>query len=154
MSRLLRIGNVLIIVFFSAQLRALCVTTDRANLRKGPGMNFKITWTVGKFMPLKKISRKGSWLKVQDVDNETHWIQSSAVSEVISCVVVKSRTAVLRQGASVSSAPAEYTVVDRYTPFKKLERNGEYIRVANEFENFWIKDAAVWYPVNKMTLTF
>ena len=140
--------------FFAAQSFALCVTTDRANLRKGPGPNFKITWTVGKFMPLKKISRQGSWLKVQDVDNEMHWIQVSAVSEAMSCVVVKARTAVLRQAATVSSTPAEYTVVDRYTPFKKLDRNGEYIQVANEYESFWIKDSAVWYPVNKMTLTF
>ncbi len=105
-------------------------------------------------MPLKKILRRGAWLKVQDVDNEAHWIQLSAVSESISCVVVKSRTAVLRQAASVSSTPAEFTVVDRYTPFKKLDRNGEYIQVANEYESFWIKDSAVWYPVNKLTLSF
>ena len=144
----------IITIFFATQSFALCVTTDRANLRKGPGPNFKITWTVGKFMPLKKISRQGSWFKVQDVDNEVHWIQVSAVSEAMSCVVVKARTAVLRQAANVSSTPAEYTVVDRYTPFKKLDREGEYIQVANEFESFWIKDSAVWYPVNKMTLTF
>ncbi len=144
----------LLFIFISANAQALCVTTDRANLRKGPGTNFKITWTVGKFMPLKKISRQGNWYKVQDVDNDTHWIQTSAASDNISCVVVKSKTAVLRQGSSVSAIPAEYTIVDRYTPFKKLDRNGEYIQVANEFESFWIKDSAVWYPVNKMSLTF
>ncbi len=154
MRRLFKIGNFLILFLFGMQASALCVTTDRANLRKGPGVEFKITWTVGKFMPLKKISRKGGWYKVQDVDNETHWIQTSVVSEALSCVVVKSKTAVLRQGASVNSAPAEFTVVDRYTPFKKLERNGEYIQVTNEYESFWIKDSAVWYPVNKMVLSF
>ena len=140
--------------FLTAPSFALCVTTDRANLRKGPGNDFKITWTVGKFMPLKKIARKGKWFKVEDVDSETHWIQASAVSEAINCVVVKSKTAVLRQAASANAAPAEFTVVDRYTPFKKLERSGEYIQVANEFDKFWIKDSAVWYPVNKITLSF
>ncbi len=154
MKFLSQMGTILIGIFFVSQSFGLCVTTDRANLRKGPGPNFKITWTVGKFMPLKKISRQGAWYKVEDVDNETHWIQVSAVSEVLSCVVVKARTAVLRQAATVSSTPAEFTVVDRYTPFKKLDRSGEYIQVANEYESFWIKDSAVWYPVNKMTLTF
>ncbi len=150
----MKILLILLICFSALQSSALCVTTDRANLRKGPGTSFKITWTVGKFMPLRKLERKGSWMKVQDVDNEIHWIQASAVSEAMSCVVVKSKTAVLRQAPSASAPPAELTVVDRYTPFKKLDRNGEFVQVANEFDKFWIKDSAIWYPINKMVLSF
>ena len=52
-----------------AQEQALCVTAARANLRAGPGKNFRINWEVNRYMPLVPVDRKGKWLKVKDVRN-------------------------------------------------------------------------------------
>lgn len=133
---------------------SLCVSIDKAELKKGPGKQFKTLWIVGQYMPLKKLSKTAGWYKVQDMDNEIYWIQSSAVTEAFSCVVVKTKTALLKMAPNNSAGLAELSVVDKYTPFKKLDRQDGYFQVTNDFDKFWIKDTSVWYPVNKMNISF
>lgn len=69
------------IVLLSNSAGALCVTVSEANLRSGPGTNYGKTWEVFKFMPFKRLSKKGNWLKVQDVDGDKHWIYRKLVTD-------------------------------------------------------------------------
>ncbi len=40
---------------------ALCIKGKRANLRKGPGLNYEKMWEVFKYMPFRQLNKKGEW---------------------------------------------------------------------------------------------
>src|SRR4051812_34467811 len=95
----------------------VCISKKRAILRKGPGREFPVTWSVPKYMPLLRLDRKGTWVKVQDLDGEVHWVAAKDVSRKTQCAVVKTKTAKLRQGPGREHPLAALTSVDKYTPF-------------------------------------
>ncbi len=106
-------------------------------------------------MPLLQTGSKGGWVKVQDMDGETHWILGSNVSGRIQCVVVKSKFANLRTKPSTSAPLADLTLVDRYTPFKKLQREEAWLQVEDEMkEKYWLSDAYVWWAVKRSSVKF
>lgn len=155
MSRILLFAFLYIVVPSFASANALCVTSERANLRAGPGTNQKITWTVGRYMPLKRVEAKNGWVKVTDLDGETHWIVSSAVSSRIQCVVVKKSFANLRRAPATNAAPADIPLADRYTPFKKIERDGAWLQVEDSYRlRYWVNDTNMWWPVTRSALKF
>ena len=134
---------------------ALCVTQPLTSLRAGPGSDHRVTWIVGQYMPLKEITRKGSWIQVQDMDGEKHWVASAAVSSRLQCVAVKSKIAKLRKGPGSRFPESELATADKYTPFLKVNREGDWIQVQDEYrETFWVSDKSMWWPVTRMTLTF
>ncbi len=134
---------------------ALCVNVDHATLRTGPGKDFKPTWTVGRFMPLKKLAQKGGWYKVEDLDGEVRWISANMVVDSSSCVVVKAKFANLRQGPGTQSPLGECRLADRYTPFRKLDGQGDWIQVEDDYnQKYWVAASAVWTPINHMNITF
>lgn len=135
--------------------KPLCVNVDRANLRSGPGQNFKITWVVGKYMPFWQTGGKGQWLKVRDLDGEEHWIAGSMVTSRVNCVVVKTKFANLRRAPSGNAQQADIPIADRYTPFKKLERRDAWLRVEDDYKQvLWISDANLWWPVKRTSVGF
>lgn len=139
----------------SAFANPLCVKAARANLRAGPGTNFKVTWTVGKHMPFWQTGGKGQWLKVRDLDGDEHWIMASMVTTKVSCVVVKTKFANLRRAPSGSAPFAEIPFADRYTPFKKLERRDAWLRLEDAYNQvYWVADANFWWPVKRTSIGF
>lgn len=133
----------------------VCVTAERANLRSGPGTNFKVTWVVGKYMPFWQTGSKGQWLKVSDLDGEEHWIASSMVTTRVNCVVVKTKYGNLRRAPSGNAQQTEIPFADRYTPFKRLERRDAWIRVEDDYNQvYWIADANLWWPVKRSRIGF
>lgn len=117
-------------------------------------MNAKVTWVVGRYMPLLEKDRRGSWIKVADLDGEEHWVNGSEVTARERCVVVKSRQAALKQSPSKNGAPADIPFVDRFTAFKRLEAEPEdWYWVEDEVGGrFWIQAKDAWRPltVNKV----
>lgn len=144
------------ILFLFSRADALCVSSFQARLRAEPNGNSKITWVVGRYMPLVEIDRKGSWYKVKDQDNETHWISVSDVTSRIKCVAVKTRRAELRTQPSGKSPLHELRYADRYTAFKRIEADPEFwYSVEDESgEKFWIAASQVWRPVSVSRIGF
>ena len=133
----------------------MCVTSSKAVLRSGPGTQFRETWVVGKFMPLKFISQKGSWFEVSDLDSKSHWVFSGYVTEDFSCVVVRVPYVVLRQGPGETSPPAAFRIADKYFPYKKLRREDDWIELEDDFGGqYWVKDTSVWWPVSYAKVKF
>ncbi len=138
-----------LLVIFSSIAEALCVSAGKAVLRAGPGTQYRETWTVGKFMPLKFKSQKGSWYEVSDLDGKSHWVFAGAVTEDFSCVAVKVPYVLLRQGPGENSLPASFKIADKYFPYKKLRREDEWIELEDDFGGqYWVKDTFVWWPVS------
>jgi SH3-like domain-containing protein len=135
--------------------RALCVTAPIAKLRAGPSVDHRVTWTVGQYMPLREIGKKGSWYQVQDMDGEKHWIHRESVSTKIQCVAVKAKVATLRKGPGRKFPASEIPTVDKYTPFLKIQREGDWLQVQDEYrETYWVADNQVWWPVTRMAIKF
>jgi SH3-like domain-containing protein len=151
-------GSVVLATLFCVQTAVaepVCVISEKANLRKAPSGDAPISWVVAQFMPLNKIGQKGIWAQVQDLDGETHWVASSTISSRINCVVVKTKTAPLRQAANLRSPAAEIGFADRYTPFKKIDRDGGWIQLQDEYKSkFWVYETNVWIPVIRARVTF
>ncbi len=126
-----------------------------ATLRKGPGSDKPVSWKVPQFMPFLKVDYKGSWSKVEDLDGEAHWIKTNELTAKFRCVVVKSNVATLRQGPSPSAPLAELRSVDRYTPFKRLANEKDWVQVEDETgRKAWIHESLVWKPVTVSAITF
>lgn len=142
------IGLALILVANSSY--GLCVSSYQARLRSEPNSSARVTWVVGKYMPLVELDRRGGWVKVRDLDGESHWISGSEVTSREKCVVVKARRAALRKGPSTRQGLAEIQAVDRYTAFRRVDGELEdepdsWYWVEDEAgKRFWIPTAVVW----------
>ena len=120
----------------------LCVTSPRANLREGPGREHRITWEVNRFMPLIQIGQEGYWIKVRDVDGDTHWIFGELVTERIDCITIKELRANVRKRPT--SAASKWFTVEKYTSFKRVETKGKWVNIEYEGESMWLFHTLVW----------
>lgn len=133
----------------------VCVVSAKAKLRSAPSTSARVTWIVGKNMPLHRIAADKGWSQVRDLRGQTHWVISKNISPNESCAVVRVRTAELRAGPGNDQARAEYKVADRYTPFRKIDREGSWIRLEDEYRgSYWTRDSNVWIPVKRSRMSF
>jgi len=142
-----RIGIIsfFIIFYYIESVIAICVDTDAANLRKGPGIKYVKTWQVFKYMPLEKIGKKGNWYKVKDVDGDIHWIYGKLVTSKYSCAVVKVKKANVRKGPGTKYSKTELSPVIKYDTFKVLKIKGKWVKVVDEFgDKGWIYKELLW----------
>jgi SH3-like domain-containing protein len=131
-----------------ADVEPVCVSKANVTLRRGPGEKYAATWTVPKYMPFLQIDKKGKWVKVRDLDGESHWVRRDKVSQRMSCLVVKARVAHLRKGPGSQEPIADLSTVDKYTPFRKLDRDGEWLKVRDDVAGvYWIHEDSVWIPM-------
>lgn len=134
-----------LILFLASSVKALCVNVPVANLRSGPGTKYKKTWEVFKYMPLRKLSKKGKWYKVKDVDGDVHWIYEELVTRKYRCAVVKSDTANIRTGPGIRYKKTELSPAIRYDSFKVLKFKRKWVRVVDEFgDKGWIFRKLLW----------
>ncbi len=154
--RILSYGLIILSCWISGQkASALCVSSSVANLRSGPSTKYKVTWTVGKYMPLLQVSRKGSWIKVKDLDGEAHWIHRNLITNDYDCLVVRSIISNLRTGPGPSNKLAFIKFADRFTPFRKLDRRGNWLLVEDDYKSrAWIYDRNVWEPLRRSRIEF
>jgi uncharacterized protein YgiM (DUF1202 family) len=140
----------------SLKSQALCVITEKANLRAGPGPNFKLTWTVPKYTPLLEVDKKGSWYEVEDQDGEKHWVYASNVSKKIQCVAVQVGSANLRRGPGPEHGVGDIWKVDKYTPFQRVDisDNGWYQVEAPWGGQYWLSPSLVWRPVRVRGISY
>jgi SH3-like domain-containing protein len=138
---LLMIGMIL-----PLQSQALCVDVSVAKLRAEPSASAKITWVVGRYMPLAEVDRKGNWIKVRDVDGDVHWAAGGDLTGRERCVVVKVNVANLRTGPSARSPLGDIQSVDKYTAFKRINAEPEdWYRIEDETgSKYWIAASQVW----------
>lgn len=130
---------------FVNQTNALCVNVPKANLRSGPGTQYEKSWHVFKYMPFKKLSSKGNWYKIQDVDGDKHWVYKKLITDKFDCAVVKVDEANIRSGAGTNYAKKSFSPAIKYDSFKVLARKGKWVKLVDEFGNTgWIFRKLVW----------
>jgi SH3-like domain-containing protein len=125
-----------------AAAQQLCVTAPRANLRAGPGTDFRITWEVNRYMPFIKVGAEGDWFKVKDVDGDLHWVYAPLVSDKVDCVTISAPKANIRKKPNTRAD--KWFTVEKYTSFKKTGGEDKWVKVEYEGETMWIYDTLVW----------
>lgn len=142
-------------VSFGAQASEPVCAKANATLRKGPGTNHPVSWKVARYMPFLKTDRKGQWSKVEDLENEEHWIKTSDLTNKFRCIVVKTNIATLRKEPSTTAQALDLKSVDKYTPFKRLANDREWVQVEDETgRQAWVHESQVWKPVTVQSITF
>lgn len=143
------------LLLFSFSGEALCVKSPKALLRQGPGAQFPISWEVGKYMPLRVVERQGTWIKVKDLEGESHWVHRSSTTNAIECLVVRVNRASLWTKPAKQGARAMIPFADRYTPFKKLDRDEEWLQVQRpDGLTAWVAESHMWTPAASINLDF
>ena len=138
----------------------VCVTSTTVELHKAPSAQSPVSWIVGRNMPLLKVGeqrdkQKHTWFEVRDLDGEKHWVRPRDVSHKVFCTVVRSKVARLRQGPGKEFPSADLAQVDRFTPFKKLDRDGEWVQIEDEYEGrYWAHETNLWIPAVRNSVSF
>lgn len=106
-------------------------------------------------MPLERIKSANGWSQVRDFRGEVSWVLASNLTTEESCAVVKVKAAALYQGPGKEHPRADFSVADKYTPFRKTDREGRWIRIEDDYKGvYWTLDSNLWIPVQKTNLTF
>jgi len=139
------ISALLILLISSIYAYPLCINVSEANLRGGPGTKYEKTWEVFKFMPFQKLSKKGNWFKVKDVDGDVHWVYRKLVTEKFQCAVVKVDKANIRSGPGTKYSKNALSPALKYDSFKVLETSSSWVKVTDEFgDSGWIFRNLLW----------
>jgi len=135
----------LLTIMLSGNSFALCVNVAEANLRNGPGTKFEKTWEVFKYMPFEKLSSKGGWFKVKDVDGDVHWAYSKLVTSKFKCAVVKVDKANVRSGPGEKFGKTSMSPALKYDSFKIIKTQSPWVKVVDEFgDSGWIFRKLLW----------
>lgn len=128
----------------STLAQALCTKSKKVNFRYGPGLSYKKTWTVSKYMPLKKISESKSWYRVKDFEGDYHWVAKHLVSDKYKCAVVKNIWASLRVGPGKQfKRNKKYPRAEKYASFKYISKKNQWIKVKDK-NIYWVHSDLVW----------
>ncbi len=130
---------------FHQVAQAICIKTKTANLRKGPGTKFERLWEVLKYMPLKKIGKKGDWYRVRDVDGDTYWAHRKLFSTKFKCAVISKKEANLRVGPGTKYKKVHWSPVKKYFSLKVLKIKGNWVHVMDAAgDKAWVYRPLVW----------
>lgn len=153
--RLIFLGWVLTVFAFPNVSWGLCVTANKANLRGSPSSKGKLIWTVGKYMPLIQVKRKGGWYQVKDLDGKKMWISSGLVSSRIDCAVIRIPSSTLRKGPGKRFPTTPLRLAYKYTPFRKIDRDGAWLKLKDDFGyDHWVHESNIWEPLEYTRLSY
>jgi hypothetical protein len=115
----------LIIAFsFSCPVHALCVNVEKANLRSGPGIEYRKSGIAFKYMPLRELHRDRKWYKVQNADGDVHWIYGKSVTDKIKCAVVRVSFANIHNGPGKNYTTTYKSPAIKNKGFQVLKETG------------------------------
>ena len=133
------------IVFPASLAEAICVNSDWANLRQGPGIKYELLWKVYKYIPFKLLKKKDDWFRLRDVEGDVYWAHKKLLTAEYKCVVVKKDKTNLRTGpgtkfALINGGPAPKFYVMKVL---KIENNWIY-GVDSVGDKAWVFQPLVW----------
>jgi uncharacterized protein YraI len=112
------------------------------NMRSGPSTRTEALWELKKGYPLKVLKRKGSWIQVQDFENDRGWVSRKLTSKT-PYHVVKSNTANIRSGPST-----KYPIVGKAERGDVLRTRGKksgWVKVQpSSGKSGWVSGKLIW----------
>jgi SH3-like domain-containing protein len=132
-------------IFFlagEASAKRIAVSVDKANIRSGPGTNYGVIWSAGKYYPFNVIKQSGEWLKVRDFEDDEGWIFHKNV-ESLPAVIIKVPLANVREGPGETGRLLFQA--EKGVSLKRLGTKGKWLKVEHsDGEVGWIHESLVW----------
>lgn len=130
-----------------AALKMVSVSGTDVNLRSGPGTNYSIKWKYGRGFPLKVISQKGNWLKVEDFESDIGWLHKSLTSKTGHLIVKVNKGT--NQKVNIRSGPGtKYAIVGKAyygVVFKTITQQRGWAKIKHESGiEGWVKRSLLW----------
>jgi SH3-like domain-containing protein len=120
-------------------LWALCIKATESNFRSGPGTKYEKVGEGYKYLPLKKVSKKGAWYKVKDMDGDVFWIHGKLVTSKYKCAEVKDEKANIRSGPGTKYRQLHFSPILKYYSFKIEKTKGLWVKVRDDYDDSgWI----------------
>jgi len=126
---------------------AFCVRVSKANLRSGPGKNYKMAWQVYMYMPLEKVGESSDkkWYAVRDCDGDTYWIHKSLVTRGYRCAVVNVDSARVRTGPGKRFQTVRESPARRYYTYRVISSKKGWLRLRDEWgDTGWVREDLLW----------
>jgi len=142
-----KLAFIILIFLLAGQVSfAVCVSKNRSKLRTGPSASYTPLMAAKLFTALEKVSKKGNWLEVKDVDGDMYWIYQTNLSTEFQCATFNlstGRTFIMPQ----ESAETHHQIksLHPYDGFKVLETKGKWVKVEDGLgHEFWVKKRGLW----------
>lgn len=136
------------------------MTKFNTELHRQPGAKTPVSWIVGKNMPFLKIGeahdkKRVRWFLVRDLDGQKHWLRANSVTSKYPCAVVRTNQSALRDGPSDQATESELPFAEKYSPFLKIDRDGEWVQIEDDQKGqYWIHESNVWIPTSRSSVSF
>lgn len=112
------------------------------NMRSGPGLESPVLWELHQGYPLKVLRRQGTWLQVQDFENDRGWVSRKLTGNAPHHVV-KADKANIRKGPGTQHRKigvAEYGEL-----LRTREKRGGWVQVERtDGQTGWIAKSLLW----------
>ncbi len=131
----------------SAYAKMSSIKGDKVQLRSGPGTKYSSKWEYGDGFPLKVLTRKGSWVKVKDFENDTGWVYKQFLTSTPHMIIKKNKGT--KKKINIRSGPGtKYKIVGKAyygVVFKTLGQKQGWAKVKHESGlTGWIKRSLLW----------
>lgn len=154
-SRVISISAIILPVFlvslqcptFAAEL--VRVKVKLANVRTGPGINYKKKWTAPRNYPYRVLKRTRGWIQVRDYEGFRDWIHKK-LTDKKPAIIVNTKSANIYKGPG-KKQPILFTS-DRGVPYRVLSRQGKWLKIRHsDGDEGWILRTQVWGAVKAKT---
>ena len=139
------IFTLILLFVLASPAMALCIKSEKANLRTGPGTKYEKLWQVFQYMPFKLLKTKESWKQVQDLDGDSYWVHAPLTTQKYKCAAIKNNQTNLRTGPGTKFPKVKWAPVDKFFSMRvlKIENNWVHIEDASG-DKAWIYRPLVW----------
>jgi SH3-like domain-containing protein len=137
----LLLGALLLAASAASAAEFVSVVKDGVNLRSDPDTSADVLFQLPAGYPLQVIERKGDWINVSDYENDKGWISTTLVSSTPH-VIVKTERGNIRSGPSTDQPQAGKVVRD--VILKKLDQQGDWVKVSHPQLTGWIHKQLIW----------
>jgi SH3-like domain-containing protein len=127
--------------------KTLSVKSEKVFLRSGPGRNYKAEWEYDKGFPLKVLSLKNLWIKVEDFENDTGWVPAKRLQNKPAVVVIANKK--IKESINIRTGPGlTYKVIGKAfygVVFERLSEKNGWTKVRHDSGlTGWIKSTLLW----------
>lgn len=132
------IAALLLLLPSLAAAEMVSLSVNKGNVRNAPGG--AVVWEAYLYTPFKVLSKKGSWVQVEDFEQDSGWIHSSILNTT-SSVIVKTNKANLREAPGGNIV----WVLEKGYPLKIVKKEGSWYEVTDGGETHgWLHESTVW----------
>jgi SH3-like domain-containing protein len=119
------------------------ISSNRANIRSGPGTTYEVLWQVERYYPIEIIRTVGQWYKFKDFEGDIGWVKNTIVNSTLTVITSKENTVNVRKGPGVNYE--KVFMVEKGVPFKLVQKKGNWLQIEHaDGDKGWIFKGLVW----------